>query len=40
MEVTKPLSRRTLLAGTAAVGAALAAESLLPREIHAAPAES
>ncbi|MDB5073872.1 MAG: extracellular solute-binding protein [Chloroflexi bacterium] len=36
MDVTRPHSRRTFLAGAAATGAALAAESLLPSESHAA----
>jgi len=40
MEVTKPLSRRTFLAGAAATGAVLAADSILPTQSHAAPANA
>jgi multiple sugar transport system substrate-binding protein len=40
MEVTKPLSRRTLIGSTAAAGAGLAAASLLPNESHAARSEA
>ncbi len=40
MEATNPFSRRTFLSAAAAAGAALAADSLLPNESHAAAADS